>query len=111
ERVRQQEISHLVAAVVENQRAPVLMLALTRVGVLVERRTIEPCQAVLVLREVTRYPVQNHAQARLMTRVDEQLEILGGTEPAGRCEKPEHLVSPRPGEGMFHHRQQLDVCK
>ena len=46
---------------------------------------------------------------RLMARVDEQLEILRRAEPAGRREEPEHLVAPRSGERMLHHRQQLDV--
>ena len=41
QRVAQEERPHLVAAVVEDQRAPVPMLALARIGVLVERRAVE----------------------------------------------------------------------
>ena len=51
QRVRDQERAHFVAAVVEDQRAPVAMLALARVGVLVERGAVEEDQAVRVLRE------------------------------------------------------------
>ena len=56
ERVRQQEVADLVAAVVEDERAPVLVLALPRIGVLVERRAVEAREAVLVLRESARAP-------------------------------------------------------
>ena len=56
ERVRQQEIAHFVAAVVEDERAPFLMLTLPRILVLVERRAVESCQAVRVLRENARAP-------------------------------------------------------
>ena len=56
QRVRQQEVADLVAAVVEDQRAPVLMLALPRIGVLVERGAVEPREAVRVLRKVSRAP-------------------------------------------------------
>src|SRR5207302_1348092 len=41
----------------------------------------------------------------------EIFEVLRRTKSAGRREKPEHLVSPRSGERMLHHREQLDVRK
>ena len=47
--VGEQEVADLVAAVVEDHRAPVGMLALARVGVLVERRAVEAAQAVASL--------------------------------------------------------------
>ena len=109
ERVREQERSHLVPAVVEDQRAPVLMLALAGIGVLVGGGAVEPRQAMLVLREVARDPVEDHADVGLMTGVHERLEILGRTEAAGRREEANHLIAPRAGERMLHHRQQLDV--
>jgi hypothetical protein len=111
ERVRQQEVAHFVPAVVEDQRAPVAMFALTRIGVFVQRRAVELRQAVSVLREMPRDPVENHPEAGLMAGVDEQLEILGRTETAGRREKSEDLIAPRSGERVFHHRQQLDVSE
>ena len=109
QRVRQQEIPDLVPAVVEDQRAPVLMLALPRVGVLEERRAVEARQPVFVLRKMARHPVENHAEAGLVAGVDEQLEVLRRAEAAGRREEPEHLVAPGSRERMLHHRQQLDV--
>ena len=41
QRIRDQEVAHLVSAVVEHQGAPVGMLALARVGMLIERRAVE----------------------------------------------------------------------
>ena len=85
------------------------MLALARIGVLVERGAVEAREAVLVLRKVAGHPVENHADAGLVTGVDERLEILGRAEAAGRREEADHLIAPRAGERMLHHRQQLDV--
>ena len=66
QRVRDQERAHLVAAVVEDQGAPVAMLALARIGVLVERGAVEEHQAVRVLGEVRGHPIDDHADARLV---------------------------------------------
>ena len=49
QRVGDQEVADFVAAVIEDQRAPVGVLALSRVGVLVEMRAIEERQAMLRL--------------------------------------------------------------
>ena len=62
QRVRQQEVPDLVAAVVEDERAPVLVLALPRIGVLVERGAVEARQTVLVLGKVSRHPVEDDAE-------------------------------------------------
>ncbi len=109
QRVREQKVPDLVAAVVEDQRAPVLVLALARILVLEQRGAVEARQAVRVLRKMSRHPVEDHAEPRLVAGIHEQLEILGRTEARGRREEAEHLVAPRPRERMLHHRQQLDV--
>ena len=109
QRVRQQEVPHLVAAVVEDQRAPVLMLALPRVRVLVERGAVKLREAVLVFREMPGHPVENEAEPGLVAGVDEVLEVLRRPEAARRREEPEHLVAPGARKRMLHHRQQLDV--
>jgi hypothetical protein len=109
QRVRQQEVADLVAAVVEDQRAPVLVLALPRVFVLVERGAVEAREAVRILREVARHPVEQHADAGAVTRVDEVLEVVRVAVTAGRREEAGDLVAPRSAVGMFQHRQQLDV--
>ena len=109
QRVAHQERPHLVAPVVEDQRSPVLVLALPRVGMLVERRAVELRQPVLILRKMARHPVEDHADAMAMALIDEVAEIIRRAEPAGRREEADDLVAPRSGERMLHHRHQLDV--
>src|SRR2546421_11534069 len=49
--VAQQEIVNFPAAIVEDERAPVGMLSLARVGMLVEMRSVEISQTCFVLRK------------------------------------------------------------
>ena len=49
--------------IVEDQRAPVGVLAQARVGVLVEVGAVEVAQAVRVFGEVGGHPVEEHADA------------------------------------------------
>src|SRR5881397_2283904 len=100
QRVRQQEVADLVAAVVEDQRAPVLMLALARIGVLVQRRAVEAREPVLIFRKMSGHPVENHADARLMTGIDEELELFGRAVAGGRREESQDLIAPRSGKRM-----------
>ena len=78
---------------------------------LVERRPVEARETVRVLREMSRHPVEDDADAGLVARVDEELEILRRAVAAGRRKEADHLVAPRASERMLHHRQQLDVRK
>ncbi len=64
--VGEQEVADFVAAVVEDHRAPVGMLALARVGVFVQRGAVELPQAVVIFGEVGRHPVDDHADAVLV---------------------------------------------
>src|SRR3712207_8534198 len=60
QRVGQQEVEHLVAPVVEDERAPVWVRAAAPVLVLVERRAVEARQREVVAREVRRDTVEDH---------------------------------------------------
>ena len=86
-----------------------LVLALARVGVLVERGAVEERQAVRVLGEMRRHPVHDHADARLVAAVHEVLEIVRRAEARRGREVADHLVAPGAGERMLHDGQQLDV--
>ncbi len=94
ERVGEQEVPHFVAAVVEDERAPVAVLALARIGVLVERRAVETGQAVRVLRKMPRHPVEDDADPVAVAALHERLEVLGRAEAAGRREETGHLIAP-----------------
>ena len=108
-RVAEQERPHLVAAVVEDQRAPLPVLAAPRVHVLVERRAVEARQPVGILGEVAGHPVEDHAEALLMAAIDEVAEVVRRAEAAGGRIEAHHLVAPRAAERMLHHRHQLEV--
>ncbi len=81
QRVRDEEVPDFVAPVVEDERAPVLVLALPRILVLVERRAVEAREAVRVLRKMTGHPVEDHANPVLVTLVDEKSEVVRRSEP------------------------------
>ena len=109
QRVGEQEVAHLVAPVVEDQRAPVRVLAAARVLVLVQRRAVEARERPGVAREVRRHPVEDHADAVRVHAVDERAEVVGRAEARRRRVVRRHLVAPRAAERVRHDRQQLDV--
>ena len=105
----EQEAAHFVPLVVEDVRAPVLVLALARIGVFIQRRAVEARQRMRVAREVRRHPVQQHADARLVALVDEELEVRRGAEAAGGREIARGLVAPGIIQRMLGDGQQLYV--
>ena len=80
EGVGDEEVADLVAAVVEDERAPVGVLALAGVGVLVQRGAVEAGQRPVVAGEVGRHPVDDDADAPLVEVVDEEPEVVGRAE-------------------------------
>ncbi len=109
DRVGDEEVADLGAAVVELQRAPVRVRGPQRVLVLVERAAVELGQGPVVAREVRRHPVHQHADARPVQGVDQVLEIVGRAEPRGRRVEAGDLITPRAAEGVLGDRHQLDV--
>ena len=109
ERVREQEVAHLVAAEVEDQRAPVGMGAAARVLVLVQRRPVEAREREIVAREVRGHPVEDDADPGLVERVDERAEVVRLAQRRDGRVEAGHLVAPRARERVVHHRQELDV--
>ena len=109
ERVRDEEVAHLVAAVVEDQRAPVGVRPAPGIRVLVQRRPVEPRQRPVVHRKMRGDPVQDHADSAPMQLVDERPQVVRLPESGVRGVEPGHLVAPRRAVGMLHHREELDV--
>ena len=79
--VRDEEVTHFVAPVVEHQGSPVRVLAEQRVGVLVQRGAVELRERPLVLGEVAWHPVDDHADASAVQRVDQVAQVVGVAEP------------------------------
>ena len=109
QRVRDQEVLHLVAAVVEDLRAPVAVLAQARVGVFVQRRAVELGETMRVLRKMRGHPVEDHADAGLVALVDEGHEFLRRAVARSRRVVAHHLVAPRAIERMLGDAHELDV--
>src|SRR5204862_7861446 len=82
ERVAEKKRANLVAGVVEDERAPRLVLALPRIGVLVDRCAVEVREAMAVFGKMPWHPVEDHAQAVAVALVHEVAEIVGRAEAA-----------------------------
>ena len=104
-----QEARHLIAPIIEYARAPLAVLALARVCVFIARLPIEFIQAVGILWEVRRHPVENHADACLMALIDKIHEVVRRTVAGGDRKIAGYLIAPGAVEGMLHHGHELDM--
>ena len=96
ERVGDEEVAHLRAAVVEDQRAPVGVLAEPRVVVLVQRGAVEAAQREVVLRESAPAPSRGSRRCpRWWQRVDEEAEVVRRAVARRRREVADDLIAPR----------------
>ena len=67
---RDEEPFHLVAAEIVDVSVPVLVEALTRILMFVERRSIEAGETPDVSGKMGRHPIDDHANFRVMTAID-----------------------------------------
>src|SRR4029077_2810662 len=102
-RVADEKIAHFVSAIIKNEGAPILLLALARIQGLVEIGPIELGQGVGVLWKMRRDPIHDDADASLMTFVDEMPEIVRRTEPASGCVVICDLITPGTFEWMLRN--------
>src|SRR5262249_3391882 len=109
ERVGEEEIDDFVAAIIEDQGAPVLVGAFAWILVLEEGGAVEASQRPVVAWEVSGHPVHYHTQARFVEGVDQKLEILRRAVAAGGRIKAGHLIAPRRIKRMFGHGHEFDV--
>ncbi|MFK4686340.1 hypothetical protein ABIF39_008097 [Bradyrhizobium diazoefficiens] len=109
QRVRHQEVRHFGAAVIVDQRAPVEVPALQRVGVLVERGAVEAAEPVRIVREVTGHPVEQHADAFAVAGVDQRGKIFRRAEPAGRCIEAGRLIAPGAVERVLADGEEFEM--
>ena len=109
QRIADQVVAHLGAAEVENQRVPVGVHSLARIGVFVQMGTIEVAQPVRVAREMRRNPVEQQAKAAFMAARDETAKALGAAKARRRRVQADRLVAPGAVEGVLADGQQLEV--
>ena len=107
--IADQEVVHLAASVVKNERSPLFLFSEARIGVLVQMGAVEITQPVFVSRKMGRHPIENHSDAVLMQRIDQKHEVLRRAKATGRREIPDRLITPRAVERMFRNRQELHV--
>ena len=94
QRVRDQEVRYFGAAVIVDQRAPIEVPALERIGVLVKRGAVEAAEPVRIVREVAGHPVEQHADALAVAGIDQRGKILRRAETAGRRIQAGRLIAP-----------------
>ena len=104
-----QEAAHLVSAVIKDQRTPVLVLAETRIGMLVKMRSVEAGQRKEVARKVGRDPIDDHADVRAMEGVDHRHEVERRAEAMRRRVEASDLIAPRTIERVLGRWHQFDV--
>ena len=109
DRVGDQEGLHLALAEVENARRPVGVLVHHRVGQLIAARSVEFVKTVLVLREVRRNPVEQHADTGAVALIHKSHELLRRAVARGRGVVARDLIAPRGIVGIFGDRHQLHM--
>ena len=85
------------------------MQAFAWIVVLIERGAVEAHEAMCVVGEMARHPVDDDAKTCRMAGVDEAREPLRFAMARRRRERRERLIAPRAAERMFGDRQQLDM--
>src|SRR6185437_15926620 len=87
------------------------MLALARVGVFVEMRTVELAEPDFVLRKMRGHPIENHADSALVKKIHKVHKVRWSAKPACWRKVAGHLIAPGAVERMLHDRHQLDVSE
>ena len=106
-RIGNQEVGHLRTSVVVNQSTPVRMRALAGIPVLINTGSVKAGQSIGIPREMSRNPVQNHADSLTVHIIHKVHKIIRRSVTAGRCIVASYLISPGSVQRMLHHRHQF----
>jgi len=109
ESVGDEEIFHLVFAVIKYLGSPVRMFAFSGIRVLVERFSVKVGQPVGVPWKMGWNPVQDHANSFFVKIIDQIHKVLGHSIAGGGGIVTGHLVSPGSVEGMLRNAHQLHM--
>src|SRR5450759_2067675 len=109
ERVGREHIGNFAPAKIVDCGVPVRMVAAARIGVFIERGTIETREAMNIRREMRRNPINDNAEASLVSTIDEARETRRISEPPRWREQSDRLIAPRRIERMFVNGHQLDM--
>ena len=78
---------------------------------LIQMGAIEEGQAMAVLGEMARYPIENHADALGVAAIHKGAKFIRRAKAAGGRIPARDLIAPGAIEGMLRNRHQLDVGK
>lgn len=109
ESVGDEEIFHLVFAVIKYLGSPVRMFAFSGIRVLVERFSVKVGQPVGVPWKMGWNPVQDHANSFFVKIIDQIHKVLGHSVAGGGGIVTGYLVSPGSVEGMLRNAHQLHM--
>src|SRR3990172_4973283 len=93
-RIGQQEVAHLVTAIVENVGAPFLMLTQARIFMLKQCCAIKACERPVIFWKVAGHPIQNHTDMRLVAGVNQKTEIVRAAKTVGNTKVASSLIAP-----------------
>ena len=105
----QQEAAYLRLSEVKDPGTPALMLPFQGIAVLVETRSVKADQAVAVLAEMGRHPIQDHTDPGPVQPVHQIHKIMGRAVAAGGGKIPHTLIAPAVIQRIFRHRQQFYI--
>ena len=108
-RTGKEEGADFIAPKIVNQGAPVLVLALARILMLVKARAVEVRKSVAILGEMSAGPIQDDADASLVSPVHKIAEAVRRAETRGWREVSDGLIPPGPVKGVLGDGQQLDM--
>ena len=105
--IGKKEILDLRASVIENLGSPVRMLPLSGIRMLVDRVAVKIRKPLLVLRKMSRHPVQNNAYFVFVKIIDQEFKIL--RSPISGCRRiiPCYLIAPGGIQRMFRNSHKL----
>ena len=110
QRTADQEVLHLIFAIIKNLGSPVRMLSHSWICILIQACTIKLCKSMGIFWKMRRYPVQDHTDFILVALVDKICKVLRFSVAGSRCIISGHLISPGTIKRILRNTHQLNVC-
>src|SRR5260370_12916743 len=104
-----QEVTYFVPTVVEDQRSPIAVFSLPRIGVFIKPCSVELSQSEGILGEMARNPVQNDSDAFLVAAIDEMTKLVRIPKTARWRIITGDLVTPGTVKRMLGDGQEFDL--
>ena len=105
--IRNQKVLYFRFSIIKNLCSPVRMFPEPRIRVFITRFPVELTQSVTVFRKMSRYPIQNHADAGLMQNIYHFHKSLRTAMSGGRRIVSRHLISPGTVKRMLQNAHQF----